>query len=58
MSQKNYYYLDSSVLLEENFYTVVEQLWDSGACFVLDTHIHREIELYRTLGRSEEALTL
>ena len=59
MSQKKYYYLDSSVLLEENFYRVVEQLCgDSDVCFVLDNHMQREIELYRGLGKAEEALTL
>ena len=59
MSQKKYYYLDSSVLLEEGFYKVVEQLWSSSdACFVLDKSIQREIELYRGLGKAEEALTL
>ena len=59
MSQKKYYYLDSSVLLEEGFYKVVEQLCSSSdACFVLDKSIQREIELYRGLGKAEEALTL
>ena len=60
MSQKNYYYLDSSVLLEENFYTVVETLLggDPDVCFVLDKHLDREIEIYRALGKVEEALTL
>lgn len=59
MSQKNYY-LDSSVLLEENFYTVVEALLKStpDVCFVLDNHLDREIEIYRALGKAEEALTL
>ena len=60
MSQKNYYYLDSSVLLEEGFHHTVEQLLSSDAeiSFVLDTHIYHEIELYRELGKREEALTL
>ena len=58
MSQKNYYYLDSSVLLEEGFYRTLEALWGTDNCFVLDTHIHREIEVYRDLGKFEEALTL
>ena len=60
MSQKNYYYLDSSVLLQEGFYRTVEQLVSSVSplYFVLDTDIYREIENDRRLGRIEEALTL
>ena len=60
MSQKVYYYLDSSALLEENFYTVVEALLGStpDVCFVLDNDLEREIGLYRALGKAEEALTL
>ena len=58
MSQKNYYYLDSSVLLEEDFYRTLEALWGTDNCFVMDAHIHREIEVYRGLGKLEETLTL
>ena len=60
MSQKNYYYLDASVLLEEELYKTVETLWNTvpDLCFLLDTDIYREIDSYRALGRNEEALTL
>ena len=60
MSKKNYYYLDASILLEEDFYLVAEELTKtvSDLYFVLDTDIYREINNYRALGRVEEALTL
>lgn len=60
MSKKNYYYLDASVLLEEDFYLILEECWKtvSDICFVIDTDIYREIEDYRSLGRIEEALVL
>jgi hypothetical protein len=60
MSGKNYYYLDASVLLEEDFYRIVERLWENvpDICFVLDASIAREIARYRDLGRFEEALAL
>ncbi|MBE6702989.1 MAG: hypothetical protein E7585_06225 [Ruminococcaceae bacterium] len=60
MSKKNYYYLDASILLEENFYLAAEELTKtlSDLYFVLDTGIYREIETYRQLGQTEEALTL
>ena len=60
MSVKNYYYLDASVLLEEDFYQIIEKLWKNipDVCFVVDGSLQREIENYRSLGRIEEALTL
>ena len=60
MSTKNYYYLDASVLLEEEFYQIVEKLWKNipDICFLLDAGITNEIARYRSLGRLEEALTL
>lgn len=60
MSVKNYYYLDASMLLEEDFYQIVEALQRDvpDICFVLDRDIEREIENYRRLGHTEETLTL
>lgn len=60
MSVKQYYYLDSSILLEEDFYQIIEELRKSGdgVVFVLDADIYREIESYRGLGQIEEALAL
>lgn len=60
MSKKNYYYLDASVLLEEDFYLVLETYWKtvSDVCFVIDEDICREIQNYRELGKIEEALVL
>ena len=60
MSVKNYYYLDASVLLEEDFYTIAEELWRTvpDICFVIDEDIYREINNYRALGNVEEALML
>lgn len=60
MSMNKYYYMDASMLLEEDFYQTVESLIreNSGICFVLDHNINREIESYRSLGQLEEALTL
>ncbi|MBQ8341916.1 MAG: hypothetical protein IJY22_06055 [Clostridia bacterium] len=57
---RNCYYLDSSVLLEEDFYQIIEKLWTNvpGVSFLLDAGIGREIESYHSLGRTEEALTL
>lgn len=60
MSVKNYYYIDASVFLEEDFYKVAEKLWTNipDICFLLDSGIEYEIERYRKLGMIEEALTL
>ncbi|MBQ9099450.1 MAG: hypothetical protein IJY50_08515 [Clostridia bacterium] len=60
MSKKNYYYLDASVLLEEDFYQTVQEYCRTvpDLAFVLDGGIYHEIESYRSLGRVEEALTL
>ena len=60
MSKKNYYYLDTSVLLEEDFYLIIEEYWKTvtDICFVIDTDIYREIENYRGLGKIAEALVL
>ena len=60
MSVKNYYYLDASVFLEEDFYSIAEGILRTAedVCFVIDEHIYREIEDYRGLGKEEEALTL
>lgn len=59
MAEKQYYYLDSSVLLAPDFYRELEKLTKiPGARFLLDTDVYREIEDYKALGKEEEALTL
>ena len=60
MSKKNYYYLDASVLLEEDFYLIAEELVKTKQplYFVLDADIQHDVETYRALGREQEALTL
>ena len=60
MSMKNYYYIDASVFLEEDFYQIAERLWQNipNICFLLDESIDREIARYHSLGQAEEALTL
>ncbi|MBR6727456.1 MAG: hypothetical protein IKM08_04630 [Clostridia bacterium] len=57
---KNYYYIDASVFLEEDFYQIAERLWQNipNICFLLDESIDREIARYHSLGQAEEALTL
>jgi hypothetical protein len=60
MSKKNYYYLDTSVLLEEDFYLLLEEYWKtvSDICFVIDANIYRDIENYLNLGKVTEAQVL
>ena len=59
MAEKQYYYLDSSVLLAPDFYRQLETLTGvPGNRFLLDNAIYREIEDYQSLGKEEEALTL
>lgn len=60
MAGKQYYYLDASVLLAEDFYLQAETLVRTvpGVRFLLDAGIYREIEDYRSLGKEEQALTL
>ena len=60
MSKKNYYYLDTSVLLEEDFYLLLEEYWKtvSDICFVIDANIYRDIENYLNLGKITEAQVL
>lgn len=56
----DYYYLDASALLVEDFYLRVEKLIriTPNVRFLLDTGIYREVEDYRSLGKEEEALIL
>lgn len=59
MAEKQYYYLDRSVLLAPDFYRQLETLTGvPGNRFLLDNAIYREIEDYQSLGKEEEALTL
>ena len=60
MSAKKYYYIDSSILHEEDFYAIVERFLAEKReiAFVLDSAIHREIKKYRELGEWEKALML
>ncbi len=60
MSKKNYYYLDTSVLLEEDFYLLLEEYWKTvpDICFVIDGNIYRDIENYLSLGRIADARVL
>lgn len=57
---KNYYYMDFSVLLEEDFYRVVEELSKTvpDICFLLDGAIYNRIQDFRSLGREADAVTL
>lgn len=60
MAVQAYYYMDHSVLLEEDFYLIVEGILESEptATFLLDTAIYHLIEDYRALGRVGDALML
>ena len=60
MNKKNYYYLDTSVLLEEDFYLLLEELWRTvpDICFVIDANIYHDIENYLSLGKITEAQVL
>ncbi len=60
MSVKKYYYIDSSILYEEDFYTVIEHFLNEKreVAFVLDSSIRDEIESERRLGEWERARLL
>lgn len=59
MAEKQYFYLDSSVLLAPDFYRELEKLSKiPGVRFLLDTAVYREIEDYKVLGKAEDAATL
>ena len=60
MAVRSYYYIDDSILLEEDFYLVVEELLqkESDLCFLLDSAIQARIADYRGLGREAQALAL
>ena len=59
-AKTSHYYLDYTVLLEEDFYLVVERLISEtpDVTFYLDANVYRRIEDYRTLGQISEALML
>ncbi len=57
---KKYYYIDDSVLLENDFYLKVEELLrtEKELCFLVDVAVKARIADYRALAREADALAL
>ncbi len=57
---KKYYYIDDSVLLENDFYLKIEELLqtEKELCFLVDVAVKARIADYRALGRDADALAL